>query len=103
MRSALLYGAETWTVTSRLIDVLCRCDCRMLRYMARVRWQDRRSSSEVAEMCGVEDLSVKLRQRRLRWFGHVKRSEGGVLGEVGEMRIGEDGRQEGLGKSGVIV
>ena len=34
-------------------------------------------------MCGVEDLSIKLRQRRLRWFGHVKRAEGGVLGEVG--------------------
>ena len=32
----------------------------MLRYMVEVRWQDRRSSSEVAEMCGVEDLSVKL-------------------------------------------
>ena len=59
---------------------------RMLRYKAgdtrqeRVRWQDRKSSSEVAEMCWVEDLSVKLRQRRLRWFGHVKRAgcvEGG--------------------------
>ena len=54
---------------------------RMLRYKAgdtrqeRVRWQDRKSSSEVAEMCWVEDLSVKLRQRRLRWFGHVKRIE----------------------------
>ena len=76
MRSALPYGAETWALTSRLMDVLCRCDHRMLRYMAGVRWQDRRSSSEVAEMCGVEDLSVKLRQRRLRWFGHVKRAEG---------------------------
>ena len=29
-------------------------------------------------MCGVEDLSVKLRQRRLRWFGHVK--GGGCVG-----------------------
>ena len=33
-------------------------------------------------MCGVEDLSVKLRQRRLKWFGHVKRAEMGVVGEV---------------------
>ena len=64
VRSALLYGAETWTLTSRLMDVLCRCDHGMLTYMAGVRWQDGRSSSEVAEMCGVEDLSVRLRQRR---------------------------------------
>ena len=51
--------------------------------------------------CGVEDLSVKLKQRKLRWFGHhihVKREEGGVLGEVGEVRVGGDGQQEGLGK-----
>ena len=27
-------------------------------------------------MCEVEDLSVKLGQRPLRWFGHVKRAEG---------------------------
>ena len=44
--------------------------------MAGVNWQDRRSSSKVAEMCGVEDLSFKLRQRRLIWFGHVKRQRG---------------------------
>ena len=31
-------------------------------------------------MCEVEDLSVKLRQRRLRWFGHVKSIGGGVGG-----------------------
>ena len=29
-----------------------------------------------------------MRQRRLRWFGHVKRGEGSVLGEVGEVRVG---------------
>ena len=38
-------------------------------------------------MCGVEDLSVKVRQRRLRWFGHVRRAEGSLLNEVEGMRI----------------
>ena len=63
-------------------------DRRMLRYMAGVKWQARRSSSEVAEMCGVEDLSVRLRQKRLRWSRHVKRAEGDVLGEVGAVSVG---------------
>ena len=53
VRSALLYGVETWALTSRLMDVLHRCDCRMLRYKAGVRWHNRRSDSEVAEICGV--------------------------------------------------
>ena len=55
--------------------------------MAGVRWQDRRSSKEVAEMCWVEDLSVKLRKRRLRWFGHVERAREGALSEIREMRV----------------
>ena len=66
VRSALLYGTETWVLTDRLMDVLQRCNCKMLRYMAGVRLQDEKSSMEVRDMCGVEDLSAKLRQRRLR-------------------------------------
>ena len=72
--------------------------------MAEVGLQDGKSSSDVAEKCQVEDLSVKLRQKRQRWFGHVKRAEGrSVLGDVGEVIVGGDGQQEGLGKSGVNV
>ena len=56
--------------------------------MEGVRWQDRKSSTEVRDICGVEDLSVKLRQRRLRWFEHVKRAEGSLLKEVEEVKIG---------------
>ena len=54
--------------------------------MAEVGLQDGKSSSDVAEKCQVEDLSVKLRQKRQRWFGHVKRAEDDVLGKVGEVR-----------------
>jgi hypothetical protein len=83
VRPVLMYGSETWALTDRLLGVLRSCDRRMLRYMARVRWQDGRSSEEVAEMCGVDDLAVKIRQGRLRWFGHVRRAEeGSVLHQV---------------------
>ena len=39
-------------------------------------------------MCRVEDLSVKLWQRTLRLFGHVKRVGGVVFCEVGKVRVG---------------
>ena len=42
----------------------------------------------MAEICGVDDLSVKLRQSGLRWFGDVKRAERSVLGDVEEVRVG---------------
>ena len=56
VRSPLLRGTETWALTDRLIDVLQRCDCKMLRYMAGVKWQDGKSSIDVRDMCGVDDL-----------------------------------------------
>lgn len=87
VRAALLYGAETWALTNRLMEVLRSCNRRMLKYMAGVRWQDGRSSGEVAEMCGVEDLPAKLWPRGLRWFGHVERAGGGALNEVRELRV----------------
>ena len=41
VRLALLYAAETWVLTGKLEGLLVRCDHRVLRYMAKVRWQDR--------------------------------------------------------------
>ena len=39
-------------------------------------------------MCGLEVLSIKLRQRILRWLGHVKRADSSFLKEVEEVKIG---------------
>ena len=88
IRSVMLYGAETWAMTDRIEVILKRCDRRMLRYMAGVRWQDKISSREVAERCGVKEIQEKIRQRRLQWFGHVRREkEGGVVRMVEEMEV----------------
>ncbi len=46
----------------------------MMRYLAGVRWQDRVTSEEVARRCGIREMEVILRQRRLQWFGHVRRA-----------------------------
>ena len=75
VRPVMLYAAETWPLTERLEGLLASCDQKMLRYMAKVRWQDRVTNDEVRERCGVEDLRVRMRRTRLRWFGHVKRRE----------------------------
>ena len=81
--SVLLYGAESWELTQRLEHLLRACDRRMLRYMASVSLADRMSSLEVARRCGVRLLEDALRERRLRWFGHVIRRKGeGALGAV---------------------
>ena len=45
----------------------------MLRYMSRVRWQDRITNKGVRRRCGVENLEYRLWKIRLRWIGHVNR------------------------------
>ena len=47
----MLYGSQTWAMTKKDEDILRKCDRRMLRYMARVKWQDWVSSEEVARKC----------------------------------------------------
>ena len=37
IRSVMLYGSETWTMTKKDEDILRKCDRRMLRYMAKVK------------------------------------------------------------------
>ena len=88
LRPVLLYGAETWGLTQKLENVIRSCDRRMLRFMAGVSLGDAVSSREVAESCGVKELGILLRERRLRWYGHVvRRGEGEPLRRVREVEV----------------
>ena len=52
-RPALLYAMETWALTEELEGLLASCDHRILRYMSRVRWQDKITmNEEVKRRCG---------------------------------------------------
>lgn len=67
----------------------------MLRCMAEVRQEDRVSAVEVAvrcekvaTMCGVVELSMKVKQRKLGCFGHVKRRNNvNLVRMVEEMKV----------------
>ena len=37
-------------------DIIKKCDRRMMRYMAGVKWQDGVSSEELAKRCGLGDI-----------------------------------------------
>ena len=63
----------------------------MLRYMAHVKLKDKVPSDEVARLCGIPELPIRLRQKRLRWFGHVRRATDNIIGEVYHLSV--DGRR----------
>ena len=101
VRSVMLYGAETWQMTKKIEDILKHCDRKMMRYMAGVRWTDRISSVEVAWRCGLTDIQGKIRQRRLQWFGHVRREkDGGGLRRVEEIEFWEICQREDQNEHG---
>jgi hypothetical protein len=75
VRSAMLYSAETWPVRKEEMEKLERTQMRMLRWMAGVSRSERKTSDSLRSAFGLEPLDVVLRRSRLRWLGHVVRTE----------------------------
>ena len=62
---------------------LQRNDRAMIRQICSIKPEDVATvrSSELLTKLELEDLDLILRKKRLRWFGHVERSNGAVQSE----------------------
>ena len=78
VRSSMLHGTETWPMTSAALHRLCRNDRAMIRWICGVKLSDDPSMDELHAKLGICDLAILVRERRLRWFGHVMRSNGEI-------------------------
>ena len=75
VRSAMVYGSETWAMTNEEQLCLERTERRMLRWMCGLSLKDRVSSEEIRERMGVDSVLDVVRRGRLRWLGHVLRKD----------------------------
>ncbi|KAG5606742.1 hypothetical protein H5410_028234 [Solanum commersonii] len=73
VRPALLYGAECWPVKNSHVQKLHVAEMRMLRWMCGHTRSDKIRNEVIREKVGVAPVVDKLREARMRWFGHVKR------------------------------
>jgi len=71
--TTLLYGCETWTLYRRSIRRLDQFHLRCLRKIARVKWRDRISNTDVLNTCGIMGIEAFLLKAQLRWVGHIMR------------------------------
>ena len=53
-------------------------DCAMIRWICGVKPSDDPSMDELHAKLGICDLAILVRERRLRWFAHVMRSNGEI-------------------------
>ncbi|XP_065881565.1 uncharacterized protein [Euphorbia lathyris] len=73
IRPALLYGTECWAVKHCHIHKMSVAEMRMLRWMCGHTRKDRVSNEIIRTKVGVTSIENKMRENRLRWFGHVRR------------------------------
>ena len=73
--SVLTYGAETWAMKTGVFQRLRATERRMLRMICGATLKDMVESTVISLRVGVDDLEEHLRQKRLRWFGHIVRRD----------------------------
>ena len=75
VRPAMLYGAETWPIKRAQESKLEVAEMRMLRWMLGVTRRDKVRNSLIRGTAKVTEVTKKVQERRMQWFGHIKRPE----------------------------
>lgn len=81
VRPAMLYGMETVALTKRQEAELEVAELRMLRFSLGVTRMDRIRNEYIRGTAQVGRFGEKAREARLRWFGHVWRSDAEYIGK----------------------
>ena len=66
----MLHATETWAMNVATLN--------RPRWICNVMANDEVSSDSLLSKLGLQDIDVVLRSSRMRWYGHVERSEGWI-------------------------
>ncbi|KAK3534319.1 hypothetical protein QTP86_014230, partial [Hemibagrus guttatus] len=80
VRAAMLYGLDTVSLRKRQESELEVAELKMLRFSLGVTRLDRIRNEYIRGTAHVGRLGDKVREARLRWFGHVQRRESEYIG-----------------------
>ena len=74
--STLLYGCETWTLSSVMRRRLAATEMWLIRRVMKIPWTQRRSNVEVLHMAGTaENLLENIKERQHRFLGYAMRKD----------------------------
>ena len=93
VRPTILYGMETVAVTERQMGKMEIAVLKIVRWALGVTRKDKIRNEYVRGTAKIAKLGDKLRNARLRWYGHIKRREEDYVG-IGMMEMAVPGRRK---------
>ena len=72
---AMVYGLEMVVVTKKQVKDMEVAEMKMLRFVMGVTRKDKIRNEYIRSTVKVERLEMKMREGRLRWYGHVVRRD----------------------------
>ena len=90
--STLLYASKSWTICAHQEKRLNMFHMCCLRRILGITWQDKVTNNAVLEKAGLPSLYALLKQRRMRWPGHMTRMKDGRIPKdllYGELATGK--------------
>lgn len=91
--SILLYGAECWRTTLKDNQRLSGFHTKSLRKICRIYWPNKISNDALYKTTGQTSTTDLIRQRRLRWFGHMSRKDPSNIARVSSKWTPSDGKR----------
>ena len=80
VRPAMVYGTETASITKAEVKRMDVAEMRMLRWMSGVTREDKIRNEYIRGSTKVVEISKKVQEGRLRWYGHLLRREEDHIG-----------------------
>lgn len=80
--SVLLYGCETWKMTSTIENDIQVFVNRCLRRILRIRWPNVISNEELWSQTNMEQIKATIMRRKWKWIGHTLRRPDGDIAKV---------------------
>src|SRR5678816_4113320 len=73
--TTVMYGSETWPMTKTNLKKLEAGHHRWQRRILGVTWRDKVRNEDIRKRTSMEKLEDMLKTTRLRWLGHIYRSD----------------------------
>ena len=80
VRPAMVYGLEAVAVTKKQVEEMEVAEMKMLRFAMEVTRKDKIRNEHIRSTVKVERLGMKMREGRLKWYGHVMRRDQEYVG-----------------------